>query len=1284
MKKDEHIDSRDTVRMNKPDSFAEGSILDRRYMLGRILGKGTYGTVYKARDMRLDLDVAVKILTRSPDSAASAAWEVKFSRMVSHPSIARVFDIGGSPDGVRYLVMELVEGRSLAVDGSQYGLCSAQQALFILNCLCPALEEAAARGLLHGDIKPGNIMEKSTGGLSLVDFGTTFLIGSDESPLSGTPAYMAPEVLSGNPCTLPSEIYSLGASLYELLTGHIPHESNDVESLITMRKDPPPPCVERMLDHAPALAGLVDSMIHPDPRNRPATFLDVLQSARSAARQLQFRMASAVLAQLWSGRAALMITRCDGDERLANLLLEQNPDFVFVVGENNTAVGTVRNHGYRIVAPHIFREHAQPGMALIVPAELDACSFLEAAHKNKALVVGPADSPDDLPDELFIAHILSDQQAGWSQLRRRHPHQPNLVLPFEDVLHVITHGIEPIDRTPAPARGLGPYTRKQHDTSPVPNVISRKIFREILEHTVIILAGPPVSGRTTLALTGLVPQLSEAGWSSFYIPRYRPVDRILTGAATPGAPGREGRVIIVDDHASWPHGTTPWDDSEFLRELKGRIDNTGCRLLFIVPDHDTSNVSSKLHAHGYRNVGISTMATPSQEQIAELLQRGGMDEAESDSIASELVSNGWLPWDLQLMLRWITKHGAKAASRWSLRSMRREYLQTTMGRIAIRWQGPLRDILSALVTGSGVLTLDEPPCDQLPKETLAGFLRKMATFRLFSVTYRDGRPALSIPVPSYAGALLELLGPEYLRLKALRQFLDVEMATAKEFGTDLDGSRFMLLSPLRESGLLTQSESAFLIDQEKKLQEKGDAAVQALETFRAAESEYRNVNEQLQEYPDGVPDSLETETERKWKLSVELESRKVERRLRWEDAVVECHRALAGDPDNPTIRSLLAELHWNALLFSEDETNWAEAQYHRELVLLYGNEEQTKRLKQGAHFMVDCTPEADVLLQPLDESEPVFRADGEPSHGRTPYSGIHIPAGSYIALLTSHRYAPALLTLNLRTGRREQKVVTMFPKSMVGEDFIHIPAGRCSFGGDPGAPGSDVPQKRYVGDFALSRMPVTFRQYCQFLNHASKEEEDIEDILPRDEEGNELVMQTSSEEFLPIPSRLSLDSNVKYRGRFELEIPAVGISWDAAMRYCTWLGTRERRSYRLPLEVEWEKAARGSEGRVYPWGNGFHPHLCKMRDSRKGPPGMEPIGVFTEDVSPYGVRDMAGSVSEWCSDLEAGMARLRVVRGGSWLSMAHECRAASRQALPQGWHGMRVGFRICFSLPAGE
>jgi len=276
MKKDDHIDSRDTVRMSTSDSFSEGSILDRRYMLERILGKGTYGTVYKAHDMRLDLDVAVKILIRSPDSAASAAWEVKFSRMVSHPSIARVFDIGGSPDGIRYLVMELVDGKSLAIDGSKHGSCSAQQALFLLSCLCPALEEAAARGLLHGDIKPGNIMEKSTGSLSLVDFGTTFLIGSDESPLSGTPAYMAPEVLHGNPCTLPSEIYSLGVSLYELLTGHIPHESNDIDSLITMRKNPPPPCAERMLDHAPALAGLVNSMIEHDPKNRPATFLEVL------------------------------------------------------------------------------------------------------------------------------------------------------------------------------------------------------------------------------------------------------------------------------------------------------------------------------------------------------------------------------------------------------------------------------------------------------------------------------------------------------------------------------------------------------------------------------------------------------------------------------------------------------------------------------------------------------------------------------------------------------------------------------------------------------------------------------------------------------------------------------------------------------------------------------------------------------------------------------------------------------------------------------------------------
>jgi serine/threonine-protein kinase len=210
----------------------------------------------------------------------------------------------------------------------------------------------------------------------------------------------------------------------------------------------------------------------------------------------------------------------------------------------------------------------------------------------------------------------------------------------------------------------------------------------------------------------------------------------------------------------------------------------------------------------------------------------------------------------------------------------------------------------------------------------------------------------------------------------------------------------------------------------------------------------------------------------------------------------------------------------------------------------------------------------------------------------------------------------------------------------------------------------------------MARFPVTFRQYCDFLDSLPHPLD--ERLLPRGEDGQALALRTTEGRYLPVPGRLRLDSTIRYRGMFELEIPAVGVSWEAASQYCTWLGAQEHRHFRLPSEAEWEKAARASQGRAYPWGEVFDPRRCKMRDSRPGPPGLEPVGVFRDDVSPFGIHDLAGGVAEWCSDLEAGLLGLRVVRGGSWIASADQCRAAARQALPEEWCGQWVGFRICF------
>jgi serine/threonine-protein kinase len=133
-----------------------------------------------------------------------------------------------------------------------------------------------------------------------------------------------------------------------------------------------------------------------------------------------------------------------------------------------------------------------------------------------------------------------------------------------------------------------------------------------------------------------------------------------------------------------------------------------------------------------------------------------------------------------------------------------------------------------------------------------------------------------------------------------------------------------------------------------------------------------------------------------------------------------------------------------------------------------------------------------------------------------------------------------------------------------------------------------------------------------------------------------------------------------------------------------WLGQRLGLPLRLPSETEWEWAARGPSAHTYTWGRQFDATFCKMRSSRAGPPRPERIASFPSDRSPYGCRDMAGGVHEWCEsefDAERGMFSLR---GGSWLSSAGSYRAAARLGDQAYDRHISYGFRLALNIDAPD
>jgi formylglycine-generating enzyme required for sulfatase activity len=150
--------------------------------------------------------------------------------------------------------------------------------------------------------------------------------------------------------------------------------------------------------------------------------------------------------------------------------------------------------------------------------------------------------------------------------------------------------------------------------------------------------------------------------------------------------------------------------------------------------------------------------------------------------------------------------------------------------------------------------------------------------------------------------------------------------------------------------------------------------------------------------------------------------------------------------------------------------------------------------------------------------------------------------------------------------------------------------------------------------------------------------------------------------------------------------PVVGVSWYEALAYCRWLSAKSGREYRLPSEAQWEKAARGTDGRRYPWGDDWDPDRCNNKEN--GPGRTTPVGQYPEGDSPYGVGEMVGQVWEWCSskyvsypyasedwreELKGG--NVCVLRGGSWYQKWDLCRCACRDKRYPGNRYVGRGFR---------
>ena len=262
--------------------FLPGTLLGSRYRILTLLGRGGMGEVYRAMDLTLGQSVALKFLpeeaSRNQRLLERFHGEVRVARLVSHPNVCRVYDIG-EVEGMPFISMEYVDGEDLASLLLRIGRLPGDKAVETARKLCAGLAAAHDRGVIHRDLKPQNIMMNKRGEVVIMDFGLAAIAGelTGAEARNGTPAYMSPEQIKGAAVTSRSDIYALGLVLYELFTGKRPFDAKTVQQLIDLQEAVHLTSMTSVAaDIDPAVEKIIRRCLDPDPSRRPSTALNVL------------------------------------------------------------------------------------------------------------------------------------------------------------------------------------------------------------------------------------------------------------------------------------------------------------------------------------------------------------------------------------------------------------------------------------------------------------------------------------------------------------------------------------------------------------------------------------------------------------------------------------------------------------------------------------------------------------------------------------------------------------------------------------------------------------------------------------------------------------------------------------------------------------------------------------------------------------------------------------------------------------------------------------------------
>lgn len=447
-----------------------------------------------------------------------------------------------------------------------------------------------------------------------------------------------------------------------------------------------------------------------------------------------------------------------------------------------------------------------------------------------------------------------------------------------------------------------------------------------------------------------------------------------------------------------------------------------------------------------------------------------------------------------------------------------------------------------------------------------------------------------------------------------------------------------------------------------------------------------------------------------WALEDQSEELEEQAMLAWSQCVEELTTALSHHRDLHEAKQMLANYYRRCHETAEREGKPSEAKRMERLIRHYDRGKHVEYLRGTGRIQVQVNAENVTMslarFQPQRRQLvpcPLREISGDSLDS-------DLPMGSYLLEVRAPdrvtvRYPFFIRRGEAWTGGPNKPAQIHLPRAnQIGSGECFIPAGWCWVGGAPEAIESRPLERHWLPDFVMRRDPVTNGEYLQFLNHLVDHNREREALAhapkemsrPGTQDARLLWDRTRSGRFL-----LAADQPL-----WGLKQPVVMVSWYAAQAYAQWVSTQTGQAWRIPTELEWEKAARGADRRSFPCGDFLDTSWACTRGSHRRRPSTRDIDQFPTDISVYGVRGLAGNVSDWCTDTfrqqslnhdetqvsyshaqirpKTSVTDERVLRGGHWRGSRRRAHCSSRSPQEASLASSAVGFRLVRHLTAEE